>query len=513
MSETRGRGGWSAAFVVAVMLWAGPALVLPAGTVLVLWAGTAQAQTAPVGDSQTTVHGYVQPTTPGAPGAPVQGPGGSPIQGDQGPPVEGTVQSTAPGYVDTPTAVQESVKGRGRPEFDPIGVPLNDVANGLGRLAIGRDRVLPAKTDAFLGSFVANTRMEAQASHDSNLYRTQTGTIADDLLVFRPSLTVGSDWANDELKFDMSGEIGRYRRTGSEDYQDYSLGVSGRLDVVEAESLSASLRFDHLHVQRGSPDDPGSPVPTLYNTTTLDLGHRLDGGTLFSRAKAQARYFDYLHNGGIENDDRDRAEVTLSERLGIEYVPGTQAWIEPGANTRRYVRGDFNGVTDRSSSGGQVLAGMTWDYSGITYFEFGAGYLTQSYDSPQFTTIKGPAVNGKAVWNATELLTISGNVGRRVNETVAVGESGYLATTYGLSADWEALYNLIADVSYRRETDDYRGGLVRNDTLNGWSTGLRYLFGRHWYAEARYFYDDRSSTNRTNDYTDQRFLLTLGEQL
>ena len=500
VGSATGRGIYAAAFVAAIVI------------VLAAAAGAARAQGAPVGDSQTTVRGYVQPTIQGNQNAPATAPGANPVVGDQGPPVEGAVQTAPPGYVDTPTAVQESVRGRPRPEFDPLGIPLNDLANGIGRLVAGRDGALPAKTDAFVGSFVVNSKMELQASHDDNLYRTRTNKTADDLVAFRPSITLGSDWANDELKFEAGGEIGRYRRTGSEDYQDYSLAVSGKLDVLEQEALTAALRFSHSHTKRGSPDDPGSPSPTLFNTTTLDLGHRFDGGAMFSRMSFQAAYYDYLHNGGVENDDRDRSEFSLTERLGIEYVPGTQLWIEPGVNTRRYTRGSFNGNLDRSSSGGQVLGGMTWDYSGITYFEFGAGYMMQTYDDPQFSTIQGPAANGKMTWNATELLTLTATLSRRINETASVGQAGYLATAYGFTADWEVLYNLIADVGFSRENDSFRGGAKREDTLSSVSTGLRYLFGQHWYIEARAVYEERTSNIPSSGFTDQRLLFTLGEQ-
>lgn len=475
--------------------------------------GAASAQQSAVGDSQTTVHGYVQPTVQGNQNQPVQTIGEQPTKGEEGPPIESPTQSTPPGYVVPPTAVQESVKGRSRPEFDPIGIQLNDYVNGIGRLLVGRDKVLTDQANQSLSSFLIHWNMDVQGEYTSNLYRTQTNPKADYVLDLRPSFTVGSDWANDDVRFDAGADLGRHRRNGTEDFNDYYVGLSGRKDILEYESVSGGLRFDHTHQQRGSPDDPGDPVPTLFNTTDLNLGYRNDGGTIFNRTNLDAVYFDYLHNGGIDHSDLDRIETNLTSRFGFqEEESGTQFWIEPGANDRRYLRGNFNGNADRSSEGGQVLAGMTWDYTGITYFEFGVGYLRQDYDDPSFPTIQGPAFNGKMVWNATGLTTLTATVDRKIEETVQAGASGTLTTKYGLTADWEALYNLIVDTGVSFSTEDFRG-VGRNDDVSGATFGTRYLFGRHWYAEARYSYNSRGSNASGDSYTDHRVLLTVGERL
>ena len=465
-----------------------------------------------VGDSQTSIHGYAQPTVQGTGGQTVQERTIDGVTGDQGPKFEGISQRPGGGYNDTPTAVAESVKGRARPEYEPNGIQLNDFVNGLGRLTIGQDRALLDKTNAFLGSFVLNTTAEAQVGFDSNPFRTKSNTKPDRLLVFRPGFTIGSDWNNDSVLLDIGTEIGRYAKNTVLDYQDYHVGISGRLDMFSDQALISGLRFDHLHSQPGSPDNPSSSIATLYDTYAYNLGYRNEGGQEFVRSDFQAVYYDYLHNGGIENDNLDRTVLTLITRVGYETTPGTKLFIEPSFNTRRYVRGNFNGQTDQSSQGGQVLGGFVWDYSGVTFLEFGAGYLRQTYDDHSFSTIQGPTANAKATWNATGLLTFTGAFTRTVQETAVVGEYGDLQTSYTLTADWEALYNLIINAGISRTSDDYRG-VTRLDNLTSWTIGARYLMTQNWYFESRFYYDERTSNVANSGYNDQRFLFTVGERL
>jgi hypothetical protein len=467
---------------------------------------------APGGDSQTTVHGYAQPTVQGHDNSSVQERTTDGVTGDEGPKYEGYAQRVSGSYNDTPSAVSESVKSRPRPEYDPNGIQFNDFVNGLGRLVLGSDRALPDKANENLGAFILDTTMEAGFEYDSNLYRTEKGAKADGVLHFRPGFTIASDWANDFMLLDIGGDFGRYLSIQKENYRDYHAGLSGRIDMDSDDFISTGFRFDHLHVKRGSPDDPGSPVPTLYNTYAYNVGYHREGGIQFFRSDLQAVYYDYLRNGGIDNDDRDRGEFTLTTRVGTELTTGTKVFVEPSLNRRQYVRGDYNGQIDKSSQGGQVLVGMDWDYSGVTFLEFAVGYLRQSYDKDNFSVIQGPTASAKATWNATGLLTFTGSMNRAVSETAITGESGDLSTVYALTADWEAMYNFIVDAGFSRGYDDYRG-TQRSDMLNSWTTGARYLFNPNWYAEARLFYDERTSTGASGGYTDQRFMLTVGEKL
>jgi hypothetical protein len=486
---------------------------------LVVFCGPAQAQQSSTdndaistGDSQTSVHGYAQPTVQGTDNQTIQERTTEGVSGDQGAKFEGISQRPGGGYNDTPTAVQESVKGRARPEYEPNGVQLNDFVNGLGRLTIGRDRALLDKSNAFLGSFVLNTTMEAQTGFDSNPYRTQTNTKPDTVFLFRPGFTIGSDWNNDSVLLDVGAAIGRYGKNTTLDYQDYHVGISGRLDMFADQALLSGLRFDHLHSQPGTPDSPSSSIPTLYDTYAYNLGYRNEGGREFVLSDFRAVYYDYLHNGGVENDSLDRTELTLTTRVGYETTPGTKLFIEPSVNTRRYVRGSFNGLPDTSSQGGQLLGGFSWDYSGVTFLEFGAGYLRQTYDDPTLSTIQGPTANAKATWNATGLLTFTAGYARSVQETAIVGEYGDLETVYSLTADWEALYNLIVDAGVTRTSDDFRGA-SRLDNLDSFTLGLRYLMNQNWYFETRLFYDSRISNVVGGGYEDQRLLFTVGERL
>jgi len=412
----------------------------------------------------------------------------------------------------TGTALEESVQQRPRPEFQAIGMQLDDAITEVGQLLTERkDRDYRPRHER-TGSFQLYPKIETSLEFTDNLYRRETNKVADQIVKVSPSLLLQSEWANHMVYLNTGATSAHHINTASENYLNYYVGTGGRLDIEEDEYINSNLRFAREHEQRGSPDDLGLPGPTPYANYTGDIAYTKRGSAVYNRVAYTFNRFDYDDVGTTNNDDRDRNEHELAWRVGWEDVPGMVYYIEPAVNMREYDQNrDDNGL-QRSSHGWRLLAGINWDVSGVSYAEAGIGYMSQDYEDPTLPTISGWSMNGKFLWNTTELVTMTAEAQRSINETTQTSASGILATRAAFTIDYEAMYNLILDTKLIWRMDEYQG-INRNDDIWGISFGARYLINENYYGLLRLSHDERESSQRGSGYVDNRLILTFGAQI
>jgi hypothetical protein len=138
--------------------------------------------------------------------------------------------------------------------------------------------------------------------------------------------------------------------------------------------------------------------------------------------------------------------------------------------------------------------------------------MSQDYEDPTLPTISGWSMNGKFLWNTTELVTMTAEAQRSINETTQRSASGILATRAAFTIDYEAMYNLILDTKLIWRMDEYQG-INRNDDIWGISFGARYLINENYYGLLRLSHDERESSQSGSGYVDNRLILTFGAQI
>ncbi len=412
----------------------------------------------------------------------------------------------------TGTALEESVQLRPRPEFQAIGMQLDDAITEVGQLLTDRKERDFRPRHERTGSFQVYPKIEGTVEFTDNLYRRETNAVADQIFKIAPSVLVQSEWANHMLYFNTGALSAHHVDTASENYFNWYVGTGGRLDIEEDEYLNGNLRFAREHEQRGSAEDVGLPEPTPYANYTGDLSYTKRGSAIYNRVAYTFNRFDYDDVGTTNNDDRDRNEHELAWRIGWEDVPGMVYYVEPAVNRRIYDQERDDSGLQRSSHGWRLLVGFNWDVSGVSYAEAGVGYMSQNYDDATLDTISGWSINGKYVWNTTELVTMTAEAQRSINETTQAGASGILATRAAFTIDYEAFYNLILDTKFLWRNDEY-GGVNRSDDIWGVSFGARYLISENYYGLLRLSHDERESSQAGSSYIDNRIIFTLGAQI
>jgi hypothetical protein len=436
-----------------------------------------------------------QPAPPPEMGGPVvPGPTAAPA-----PPVSPVAPSQRPEAFGYYLERGQSVTDRRRPELDPLGVNL--------------------------GGFFLYPRIELDETFNDNIFATKNGKQSDFITVISPTAELKSNWNNHALNATAGANIGRYIDNDDEDYEDAFAGVDGRLDITRNLAAFGALRYERLHEERDSPDNPGPLVaaePVTFNAYTaragvvsrgLRIGYQAD----FGFRREQYDNVDTFLGGSLDLGARDVNVYQGNLRVSYEFAPRYEAFIRGGVNHRSYDIRDPAGFK-RDSTGFRTDVGATIDLTGVTFAEVYVGYVRQEYEAGVLGEIDGIDFGSRVVWNPTQLTSVTFNLDRRVQDTNTFAQGlvspGYLRTNVGLVVDHELLRNVLISGRVGYQNDDYER-IDRDDNRFDVGVGARYSLNRNFYFGGSYTFSTRNSSGSGSgtDFTRNLVLLRLGAQL
>lgn len=407
------------------------------------------------------------------------------------------------------TAEEDSVVNRPRPGVDPIGIELDEV---LGFLGLVSKRSIEKK-DTVASSFTVFPSFAVSGSYESNVFRADVNPVSDRVITYTPGIAVQSDWGRHNLAVSASASIGRHDRRPGEDFEDVQLQLNGSLDIHDNKSLSLVTGISREHVSRGTEDDPGSDTPPrIFYSRFADLAGNYDGNPVTFRFDLDLEHEDHQSGGGIDNSVNNVFNIDLTTRFGYEFVPGTTLFLEPAFDWRLFDHErDGQGLLQNNGAVG-ALFGITWDVSGVTFAEFGAGVTHRSYDEPSFQSQTNLDFTGRLIWNATDLLSVSADLGRSTSESSTPGESGVLNTNFETRVDFEVLDNVVLNGSIglsrseNQETD-------RTDDDFTLSFGVLHLINEAWSLTLSVESSTRQSNVDSNEFDNVTATIGLSHKI
>lgn len=411
------------------------------------------------------------------------------------------------------TAKQSSVAARARPDYDPIGLQLGTLLSTV----LGG----PEEGYEALNSFLVLPKFAVEGEFTDNVFNAETKTVSDKIISFKPSFDITSDWVNHALAVSGEATVGRHFRANNENFEDYKGSVKGRLDVAAQSNVTAGITHERKHEKRGTPDDPGVTFgPTISFDTTFELDGEFSTEPLIARVESEAKRTDVLDNGSENNDDRDVWEFVIRPRLGYEFFEDTALFAQPGFTARVFdVKVDDDGF-DRDSREYELLGGLTYDFSDVTYADIGVGLAHTRFDDPTFKPQTRVTFEGTSIWNVTDLVTITSATRRTSSVTVTRTQTSVISTmSFELAADWEARDNLLVNVGVGFSSSDFEGeeetdgAEARQDNVFTFGVSARYLIGQNLFANAEYNLTRRDSNEVGSSFTTNRFLMRVGVQL
>lgn len=381
--------------------------------------------------------------------------------------------------------ITETVMGRPRPDYDPLGVRL--------------------------GAWIFGPQASLLGTYNSNVFATQTGASGDFFFTETPSLSVKSDWSQHAVALNMSGSFTQYARFSNENVSNASVDLAGRYDISNGEYFAMDALYQLNHEDRSSPNAAFGKNPTEYKIMGVDLAYVHMVGRLGFRVDSTFTSYDFNNTtpstGPIINQQfRDRNEYVIAPRVQYEIVPGYNAFIRALGNERQYFSQDcttlpcpLGGGLRRNSHGWEVDAGTAIEITRITTAELYVGYLKQDYENPLLKSVSGFGFGGNVIWNVTPITTVRGSFSESVAETTLVPASSSLETNVQVTVEHELLRNVLLLASAGYVHDSYQG-FNRNDDTFGIDAGVRYLLNRQWTATADFNYSQRSSNVTFGDF-------------
>jgi hypothetical protein len=343
-----------------------------------------------------------------------------------------------------------------------------------------------------VGGFTLLLGGDLKETYTSNVYITTSNVKSDFYSTVDPTLALNSNWSRDALGLMLAGDINRYDRYPSEDTDNFTGRVNGRLDVLQGVYFIGSGGYQILHEPRDSPDNLNGKTPTEYRLASGSFGYIKDNAIIGIRLDGTINnynYTDVMTSSGLPIDEtlRNRTEYEITGRVSYEIAPGYHAFVSASGNDRVYdEKFDYGGYR-RGSTGYQVDAGAALSITAKVDGEIYIGYLSQSYDDARLRNPSDLGFGAKLLWNVDGLTSIRASVSRTVQETIVDPASSILETDVSLGVEHELMRNVLlgADLTYSYQ--EYQG-LARVDEVYGVDISGKYLFNHYLSAwlDARY---------------------------
>ncbi|MBF0395029.1 MAG: outer membrane beta-barrel protein, partial [Alphaproteobacteria bacterium] len=350
---------------------------------------------------------------------------------------------------------------------------------------------------ARVGTFILFPSVNLSSEWNSNVFAESTNEVSDTILRVKPVMLLRSDWEQHFLAVEASAEAVRFMEYTSDDQNNASLSVRGNYDASEALKFNARVASDFGHEERGDPDAVNGvePTPTRQYTGKVGMEYRpARVGVTVNNEVVQRDYDDVSALGGapINNDDRDRLSNKTTVRLGYEYLPDTDAFVELGYNVVRYDQPIDDAGYRRDSNGQRVGIGTEIDFTGVTVGEVFVGWARQDYEDDRLETFSGIDFGSSLRWNATKLTTARLSVTRSIDEVTNAGASGRTSTSGRVDIEHELLRNLVTAAYGSYMLGEYSGITQEDET---WSAGLKATYQMNRYLQLEPLFDHRKRTS------------------
>lgn len=385
-----------------------------------------------------------------------------------------------------------AVLDRPHPEYEALGVPV--------------------------GAFSLFPRLQIDAEHTDNVFAVASGPVSDLAFHARPSATLNSSWSRHQLNTYVRGDFIRNDKYKTENANNWSVGGTGRVDVMRDFNIAMGADYIKATEPRTSSNTAVSARdPIRYDQAQAYLStSRIVGRTKLT-VRGDLQSYDYkdgsdLNGAAIDQDARDRINSSLQGRVDYAVSPATALFVAVTGNKRDYDTGTVVTPT-RDSSGYELLGGVNFELGAVVRGEVAVGYISQSFDNAAYSDIDGFGSRTRLEWFPTELTTITATASRAIEDAGVIGAGGYLSSDLGLNVDHELLRNLILSASVKYANDDYNG-IDRKDDRTEFALGGNYLVNRNLGLTLRYYHTKQSSdgTGSGPNYTVNRVALSLTTQ-
>jgi hypothetical protein len=371
-----------------------------------------------------------------------------------------------------------SVRERGRPEYDPLGVRF--------------------------GGFNLHATLDLGVTSTDNLFAEEAGEQDD--MIYEAGLRgrLESNWTRHALTLEAGATTVSHEDFEREDYDTSYAGAIGRLDIGSNSSVTARARVAHDVESRRDPDAPPETDPIVeFDRTEMAV----TGEHRFSRFRVTGTAGQLEHDYEGTSDFRDFEETRLTGRVEGEVSPRMGLFLEATTDER-----DYDNSPNLNSEGRTYLVGATLRFTDLMRGEVAVGQFEREYQDPALNS-DGLAVAANVEWYITRLTTISLYANRNAEQVVGDTAVPFVDSRYGGRIDHELLRNLILTAGAQVGTREYDDLISRDDDYFTADAGADWLLNRRLVVRGRFEMVQVESDDPTAEFEENRITLGLGIRL
>lgn len=372
--------------------------------------------------------------------------------------------------------------------YDPIGYD------------VGSLRLTPYLTQSF--GYDSNPDQDQRILRPSAFSRTEGG------------VGVNSTWSRNELKADLHGGYNDYFSDPQANRPDALGVIDYRYDLDRDTALDAETRFAIDSQRIGSPEvSAGAQNRPLIST----FGGSVGGSENFGRLNLalhglldRTAYDNATDAGGVLQDlaSQNFNDYGLRMRATYEVTPVLRPFVDVLVDDRVHDRLiDYTGYR-RDSTGVVGQVGSSFELTRLLSGELSAGYGARSYQDRRLRAIDDPVFNGRLIYAATPLTTVSFRAATSFDETTVAGSSGTEAQSVSLEVSHALLRNLTITGALSYLNTNYVGVPITENTLAE-TLKAEYRLSRSLVATATYNHEMLKSTLVGSSFAQDIFLVGL----
>lgn len=369
---------------------------------------------------------------------------------------------------------------------------------------------------AYLGAIRLDAAAEQRFVWDDNVFAEADGGSGDVLTTTAADLALRREgaWA---LDLTAGLALTRYGGESALDHENYRVGAAVAGRSWDRSRLDLSAAYHRLHEQPGAPDlfgAPAEPVPVDRLQGTGEL--LLRRGIFFTGATTALRRLDFhdvpdRRGGVLDEDGRDRWEMTSALRLGIAPAPTVDVFAEHRLDT---VTHDKAGLFSRDWTTRLLLGGVAVDFSERLVGEVGAGTMRVRWAMPGIAPLTKPVVRAAVAFSVTPLMTLRGRVWRKLEASPNLAGFGVLSDGGRVRVEHELLRNLRLSAEAEVTRRSWLGpGATRRDDGLLIGAGGEWRFDARWYSGVQVTREERASTEPEAEFERLRIMLRVGARL
>ncbi|HEY0204675.1 MAG TPA: outer membrane beta-barrel protein [Acetobacteraceae bacterium] len=374
-----------------------------------------------------------------------------------------------------------------------------------------------------VGSVLVRSEYSEAAGYDDNVTGTSKGQ-GSSFVQSRLNLSAATDLSRYGAAVRLTVNDNRYLDQPKQSATDWTASAGG---FYELGRDTVSLDYSHANLVQ-TPRDLDTPrldKTIAYRVDTVQAGYRITFNRLSLRPVLALQLYDF-DDGTIAGQPypqrfRNRVVAAPAVTASYEFSPGRTAVLVVRGLDASYTNRPI-GSTVRDFNDESVLAGLDFASGGPWRFRLLAGYEVRNFVSSRVKTIQAPIVEGTVIYTPTGLTTLTGAVGRRIQDSADETTLGYTETSARFSVDHEYYRNVLLRAQGGFFLDEYNGG--GNQSLLSGGAGATWLVNRTVRLSATYDFTTRLSSGggvvsltptlrSSTGYSDNRYLLQLGISL